>query len=72
MLLADLCRMCENCRFYNGEGDVLTARCPEYAKNVNAIAAQGRPPAATAAAAAAGAKPPGYFDRIENLPRAWH
>ena len=42
MLLADLCRMCENCRFYNGEGTTYwdcAMRLENYAKNkLNAIA----------------------------------
>ena len=62
MLLADLCRMCENCRFYNGEGTTYwdcAMRLENYAKNkLNAIAVRKvAPPAAAAAAAAAGAKP---------------
>ena len=41
MLLADLCRMCENCRFYNGEGTAYwdcATRLELFAKNkLNAI-----------------------------------
>ena len=57
MLLADLCRMCENCRFYNGEGTAYwdcATRLELFAKNkLNAIVVRKVAPPA----AAAGAKP---------------
>ena len=59
MLLADLCRMCENCRFYNGEGTTYwdCAMRLITRNKLNAIVVRKVAPPAAAAVQS----PPSYF-----------